>query len=313
MPNLLLDHPWPVTAALDAKSEAFEVLEAFDALVKSHHTVSPVAFFEREQYSTLCEELDREGRTFGSHLVRLVWPYVRWQESENNSTASPIPQPDGPALPRVWRKALREALGDLTDWRNPQIVVAQRRRNHWPDGLEIRIAIDGTDSGESRVLAALENYDTHPFAVSDFDPWDIERCHPTAANGRLSHYPCRLPKHPELENLPLADVSARLENLRRTSWRYELNGRERYCYIPPAGWDPLLVVKPDWRECRAFPHGRAGGGQGSGPLDHWNRIWVWDRRGERHWDVQYPVRNPEDNPERCVISHTGDLLRGVPR
>src|SRR4029077_12648060 len=139
--------------------------------------------------------------------------------------------------------ALREALSDLKDWRNPQIVVARRRRNRWPDGPEIQIRIDGNDSLEVRVLATLESYETHPFALSDFDPWDIERCHLPAANGRLSHYPCHLPKHHALESLPFGQLCGTLGDLRHQGWRFQVDGEGKYCYIPPADWDLAAVVK----------------------------------------------------------------------
>jgi hypothetical protein len=310
MAMLLLDHPWPLTAAVDPRSEAFEVLEDFDLLIKRRESLLPVRFIELEQYSNLWREMDRDdvARSIGSHFIRIIESYVRWHEEGDNSIASPHPEPDGVPLPRVWKKALLEAMGDMGDWRNPQIVVPQRRAECWPRTPEITVRVYRDHAGD-RLLATLENYEAHPFALSDFDPWDIQRCHLTAASGRVSGHPCRLPKHPELENIPFDQLGAKLEELRSKGWHYRVDGAEKYYYIPPDDWDLAAVAKADWRNCRTFPRKRAGGDQGTGPVDHWNRVWIWDRVGKRHWDVQSPVRNPEANPEYCVISHRGDLLR----
>jgi len=307
---LLLDHPWPITQAKHRSNEAFGVLEDFDLLIKSKETLDPVPFIDREQYSKLWEEMnaDDEARATGSYYVRIVESYIRWNEKDEHSLASPEPEPTGIALPKAWKKALREAMGDLRDWRNPQIVIPERRAECWADGVEIPIRIDGKTAGKL-VLAVLEAYNEHPFAASDFDPWDLQRWYVPANENRMSLYPCRLPKHPALENIRFENLGDASDECRRKGWRYSVEGTDRYCYLPPEDWNVERVGREDWRRnCKTFPRADAGGGRGSGPVDHWKRVWLWDDR-ERHWDVQFAGPNPEDNPRYCVISHDGILLR----
>src|SRR6185312_12879106 len=92
-----------------------------------------------------------------------------------------------------WKSALRDQLDDLTDWRNPQIIVAKQRHPLWqPHVTDVRIVCemdDGqTNSGNhSRVLAVLEEYESHADAITDRDPWDVRRTVPAGA------HPCYLP------------------------------------------------------------------------------------------------------------------------
>jgi len=311
MAMLLLDHPWPITEAVPQRMEAAGVLEDFDRMFKERESLTPVPFINLEQYASLCRELDKDevSRSYGSYFIRLVEAYVRWNEDGGNSIASPDPEPSGIPLPHTWKKALREAMTDLRDWRNPQIVVPKKRLECWERKPEVAIAIDGNPAG-SRVLAVLEEYDLHPYAVSDFDPWDLQRCHLPATDSRVGKHPCRVPKHPALENVPLDELDVKLQELRRKGWHYLIGGVDKYYYIPPDDWHLAAVGKEDWRKnCKTFPRSEAGGGQGTGPVDHWGRVWIWDRTGKRHWDVQFPVRNPEDKPDYVVINHEGDLIR----
>ena len=310
MAALLLDHPWAIDLALDPKSDAFEVLENFNKLIGARESLSPVPFIPFQQYTQLCDliDKDREARSYATYFVNLVWPYVRWVQ-EGEGTACPDPEPEGVQLPPEWKRALRQSMHDLDDWRCPQIVVCKKRTEFWPNRSEVAIQVGQNASPEYRVLAALEIYEAHPYATSDFDPWNLDRCHGQATVSRLNAFSCRLPKHPELEDLPLNRLNEKLDELRAKGWHYRLNGQDRYYYIPPAGWDVTGVSKDDWRNaCKTFPRQGAAQRKGSGPVDHWNRVWVWDREKHTHWDVEFPTRNPEKRPDYCVISHTGALI-----
>lgn len=319
MALVLLDHPWPLTEALNPSNDAFDVLLSFDRLIKrlikQGKCISPVPFVDSQQYQEFWAEVEGDDslRLTGPRFLTQIAAYLRSDADRGGSTACPEPEPTGPPLPPTWKKALRESMGDPRDWRNPQIVVATKRADSWsrrvPRPLEIEIKIDGNYAGEC-VLASLEGYESHPFALSDFDPWDLQRCHQTAAGGRLATYLCCLPKHPALNGVPLEQLPMKLEQLRRQGWQYRVGEGDRYCYIPSDGWDPTLSEKDDWRNGRTFPQSEAGGHRGRGPVDYDGRVWRWDlQEGKRHWDVQFPVKNPEDNPRYWVISHTGELLR----
>jgi hypothetical protein len=201
-------------------------------------------------------------------------------------------------------------MGDLRDWRNPQIVAVEERRDLWPKTAEIEIKLEESGLLEQRAFAILEKYDGHRYVTSDFDPWDLQRCHDAPTGSRLNEFPCFLPKHPDLEGLSFSELQQKLDILRRTGWHYRNRGEDRYCYIPPEGWEFTTISKEDWRNnCKTFPRDKSAGGKGSGPIDHWHRVWVWDRQKQTHWDVEFPTRNPEDRPKYWVVSHIGELIR----
>jgi len=311
MASLLLDHPWRIAAAVNPASEAFEALETFADFIGGRRELAPIPFIDLDQYLELCGlvEIDPELRSTGVYLKLLAEPYVRWVEQVNVVTASPDPAPNGPPPHQTWRRALGEAMNDLADWRNPQIVVCKKHKERWPKSREISIRMSQTGPLRYRVLEVIEDYETHQFAVSDFDPWDLMRCRLAAQDARVNH-PCRLPKHPQLERLSLEEIETRLQGLRKQGWRYRDKDGEKYCYIPPAAWNFRAIAKQQWRnDCRTFPEEEAGGDRGSGPIDCEDRIWVWDRGGKRHWDVQFPVQNREDDPDYWVISHNGTRLK----
>jgi hypothetical protein len=221
--------------------------------------------------------------------------------------ATPLHGPND--IPESWKQGLHDALGNLDDWRNPQIIAFQTRKASWPHGDEVQIRIADNARTERRVFAILEKYEQHRYAASDFDPWDLERCHGPANQNRLKDFPCRLPKHPELEGLPLEKLESRIEELRTHGWRFRINGLDRYYFFPREGWKVSEIKKQDWREgCKTFPRDSASRNKGSGPVDYWNRVWIWDRQKHTHWDVQFPTGNKDKRPDYCVISHTGELI-----
>jgi hypothetical protein len=301
MTCVLLDHPWPLENVLHPESS----LKRFNDWIRNHSFVEPVPFIEIEHYDALVQRAPHTSAN--SRIIFTILPaYLR--SRSGGASATPLEGPKD--LPDSWKQALRDAMGDLRDWRTPQIATFEEREASWPSTDEIEIKVDGDFPLEKRVFAILERYETHRFALSDFDPWDLRRCHNTPTIGRLSGFPCHLPKHCDLENLPFAQLQDKLKVLRGAGWHYLYNGEDRFWYIPPEGWDFTEISRGDWRNnCRTFPRGKAGGGKGIGPIDHRGRVWIWDWQKQTHWDVQFPTRTPEDRPQYCVISHTGRLIR----
>jgi hypothetical protein len=286
---LLLDHPWPLDAALDPRSDGFRVLERFRELVTTEG-LEIVPFISRDEYNQMW---DRIARTTGwASVARFAAQFVR--EDSPPPLATPVPEP--PGLTQCWKGALREAMGDLQNWRNPQIIIARRRRPVWPCGDEVEVRVhDGLGRRYDRVLAELDSYRSHPFAISDLDPWDLQHIHRPVL-GVPRQYPHSLPKPPSLQGCPIEQLSERLPPIRARGW--QINGR--FYFIPPEDWRPDQSGKAAWRSGRAFLHERVPGLPNTGPVDSEGRVWVWDRN-ERHWDVQ----------EGCGyfrISHTGQQL-----
>jgi hypothetical protein len=290
MTAALLDHPWPLDQALDPQSDGFRVLDRFDELVRAEQ-LEIVRFISRDEYNKMWERIARTtgwaavGR-FAAHFVR---------DDSPEPLAIPVDEPAGLTL--GWKSALREAMGDLQDWRNPQVIVASKRRQAWPPGDEVRIRVDDGSgpSYEDRALAQLETYRTHQFAVSDRNPWDLQRVHPPVPGGQRQH-PCMLPRPPILQRVRIEDLNDRLHVARARGWQIE----GKHYFIPPGTWRTDQTRKQAWRTGRAFPYELLPVCKHPGPVDYAGRVWEWDRN-ERHWDVQAPA-------ERFRISHTGDPL-----
>ncbi len=300
MTRLLLDHPWPIDAALDARSDGFQVLLKFDELIRRRDLplpVSPVPFVEAQEYYEALQRL--RGRSASAATVRR-FSYHLIRNGDSVIRATPIPEPN-PPLSDCWKRALRDELEYLENWRNPQIIFPEKRRADWPQNTsEVPIQCEDREGTVSRVLASLEEYDSHPFAVPDMDPWRhlewLKRPEPSA---RIDH-PCRLPKPPILEGVPVEQLFQRLGAARAAGWN--VNGR--YYFIPPANCRPELVAKPDWRKGHAFELKTKDTKKGkkTGPIDWEGRVWAWDMVAKRHWDVQLP------DGTHMNISHNGCLL-----
>jgi hypothetical protein len=295
MTGLLLDHPWRLDDALDPGSGGFRVLERFVGLIRETG-LEVVPFITRTEYDRIWQRIEysRVARTRGyASLVSFAEHLVR--DDSPGPAATPVPEP--PQLTTDWKRGLREALGDLRDWRTPHIVVAENRRPQWPGTREVAIQLeDLLQLGpQHRVLASLDGYASHPFAISDLDPWDLQAVHPPIAGADRQH-PCYLPKPPMLQNVPMHGIGKILVEVRSTGWH--LGGR--YYFIPAEDCKLEAVDKPTWRGGRAFRHGYAPERNHPGPVDYAGRVWVWDR-AERHWDVQLV-------PRHIRVGHTGDPL-----
>jgi hypothetical protein len=298
MIRALLDHPWPLEATLDANSKGFRVLENFSKLV-SDWDMEPVRFIGNTEYEQLWLRIGGSVPLASglAAVKRFVEPLIRYRDGHCRA----VPYQAPADLSEDWKCALREATVG-TGWRNPQIVVADKRRQDWPTGEEVEIRFDPCDNEppllpERRVLVTLDSYEKHRFARSDFDPWELQRTHPPSESAPLHlQHPCWLPKPRPLEHAPLSDLNAALVKARSWGWR----SRGKYYFIPGEDWNCETVTKETWRNGRPFPHGRWQQNNRSGYVDFEGRVWVWDET-HRHWDVQ-------TTDGYIKVSHTGDSL-----
>jgi hypothetical protein len=286
MIHVLLDHPWP----LSASPNSGRVLLDFDALMKRNRGLRSVPFFTNEECANAFQGPQRNAF---AQMFRVVQHLIR--DGSSTCIATPIPAPA--ILSHSWMWALYETMHDSDDWRSPQIVVPQTRENDWNSvtELQIRLEVCGevpASGPYERLLVVLEQYEDHPFARADADPWDLERLHPRE-NPHLGH-PCRLPKPPELANLSLEEIDARMKHCRQEQ------GAKIY-YLPESNWQLATVSKAAWREKgHGFPYQSSSVRHRSGWLDRIGRIWEWDMT-ESHWDVQ-------EKDDYTRVSHTGDVL-----
>ena len=298
MPKVLLDFPWDLGDLFNSYSPVLDVLRRFE-IVRATHNLQPVPFVSQLACSQLFAQMPRPiGSGVFQHVRILLSHSLR--QAEPGCFATLI---SGPAdLSDIWRSALRDAMLDVEDWRNPQILFSEIRRGSWqPNGPEVGVRFEACEeqavSGPyARVLACLEEYEKHRFATCDFDPWDLQRIHPPAA-GAPAHqqYPCRLPKPPSCAGESLQSLEDRLPAIH--NWRIGDN-----CYfVPPRGWRAENVSKQDWRDGKAFALGTLPNNHRKGPVDYKGEPWWWDQ-AERHWDVQLKAGG------YWSISHTGRLL-----
>jgi hypothetical protein len=296
MTGLLLDHPWQLDEALDPASEGFGVLEKFVSLVRETQ-LDVVPFVSRSECDEMWQRIQygRFARTRGWASLVSFAEHLVVRVDRPTPLATPIPEP--PQLTPCWKRALRQSMGDLRDWRNPQIIVGPKRQSAWPKTHEVTVKIEDADGADlqHRVLAHLENYNAHPFTRADLDPWDLTNMYPPVPEPERQH-PCRLPRPPSLFGAPLERLREGLIHARAVGWQVN----ERCYFIPPEDWRAQDVTKERWRSGRTFRHERVPQVDHAGPLDYAGRVWVWDR-AERHWDVQEPE-------EYRRISHTGDRL-----
>jgi hypothetical protein len=286
---LLLDYPWPLDAVIDPTSKAFRVLRDFDNLVRQTG-LPPVPFADSAELTEAITRLHAKPGSFKAEFFRFVRHCIREAPLPSGaSTATPnntgMP-PLNPPLSTSWRRALRAALGNCHDWRNPQIVLPECRRRGWRQP-EVEISLDdqpGTSHSRLTVPLDLGNYCQHRFATADVDPWrNLEWSAPPVNTGGNLFF-CRLPRPPALHDAKLSDIENELPGARAAGWK--INGR--YYFIPPAEWKPVDRTRGQWRGGRAFATGNVNTPNGVlvGPVDSEGRVWYWDRN-EGHWDVQH--------------------------
>jgi hypothetical protein len=285
MTQALLDHPW----ALASSPDDGKILLQFEVLVRNHG-LDVVRFITEEEYASAWEGRKRyasaQALRFVEHLIRA---------DHERCLAVPIPQPI--ELSDTWKSALRNSMGNLDDWRSPQIIISGIRRNDWPQGHKVLIQFasceDSPESGpHERLLVQLDEYSSHPLTRADCDPWDLERIHPPANASHVTR-PCRLPKPPELENMSLEDIRERMALCQ------QIQG-ENFYYLPRLDWSPQEISKESWRDRgHAFPYKSDPRPHQSGWVDRDENTWSWDETHGRHWDVQMT------SGDYVKISHTG--------
>jgi hypothetical protein len=278
----LLDHPWPLDVALDENSEGFNVLLKFADLTR-RHGMRVLPFISQSDMAKVWERIGRNRRTSGfAGLMRFAGQFVC--DTGFHCTATPDPEPSG--LTRNWKRALREEIA-VDDWRSPQVVIPECRRASWGYFDEVTIGFDVCNglppSGPYvRVLAFLDNYEAHRFALSDFDPWDLRHFHPPPEDAPFHmRHPCSLPKPPCLDGIAFENLTTALARARSVGWRI---GKKGY-FIPPANWRPENISKGAWRSGRAFERELVPERNKLGYIDYNGIKWIWDE-AERHWDVQ---------------------------
>jgi len=258
-----------------------------------------VRFVGETEHSQLWSQVGQRAGNKGAfqHLRIFLDQCVR-QDTEV-CTATPVAGPND--LRHDWKCALRQAMEDASDWRNPQIVVPMIRRAEWPEHEEVEVRFDPCENraarvSDRRVLAVLDFYESHRFAKSDFDPWDLQRTHPPAANAPAhQRHPCSLPKPPSLKDVRLDDLPERIAALH--GWG--IGGR--YYFLPPSSWRPDAASRQDWRDGRAFQRQPCPHCGKQRPSDYKDDVWCWDET-ERHWDVQH------NGGGYSRISHDGAAL-----
>lgn len=291
MPRVLLDFPWDLTTIFQWNMPASRALDDYDLLIKRYR-VSPVPFLTNDELATFYEKGPPSGGNRYAGLQRFL-AHCTIARSLPAAMAVPAPEPSG--LRHSWKQALRAELGDLSNWRVPQIVAASSRFPEWRASTvgEHRVGIrceDKPDRLQYRVIASLESYGNHPYAHSDVDPWDLKRLHPEPSGAETK--PCVLPRPPALQNVLLEALAASIRHARHQS---QFNGR--HYYVPPESWSSDGISDADWRSGNVFP--RKSIGDRTGYLDINGVIWTWDH-SERHWDVQYA--------NYVRVNHSGDVL-----
>ncbi len=308
MTKLLLYFPWELHDALNDSDLEFAIRDFLRLLGKKELAAAgftAAGFIEEQQEAKFWEQHGQERRSRKN--MNTLMRFIGHCRRPVSHVCGATPKPEPPGLQGNWKRALRDQLNDPTGWRNPQIVVPKSHHSDWSAGDEANVHCDPCGdqppSGpHPRILAVLEDYESHPFAIGDADPWRCFEWARQPSPGARGAYPCRLPRPPSLDGVPIEQLLERLKGARKRGW--EVDGR---CFfIPPDDFDPLSVGRLQWRKGHVFKHENAAGGRGSGPIDYRGQIWIWHgetagHEGERHWDVQV-------NSGHERISHDGRRL-----
>lgn len=302
MTKLLLDFCWNFASLADPSSEGTAAMRSFDDLRKNEGR-DGVPFLTAEEYAEVIQ-LGTRGGYVNYALLYEVLPHYKLPEI-GLATAFPANGPND--LGNGWKRGLRSAMANLSDWRNPQIVACGDRKPTWAASVrgadansEVAIRCEGEEETFHRVIVFLgpgfdhEPYYEHWFARSDRDPWDLQRTNPPVPGVPRQH-PCCLPKPPSLIGVSLENMKTAVATLQ--GW--EIDGR--YYFIPPPDWQPEDFSQRKWRDNgETFRQSERHGNNHRGPCDYKGDPWWWDRT-HRHWDVQR-------EGEYWSISHTGDLI-----
>lgn len=299
MTTLLLDHPWPLDAALDGRSPAHRKLLLFQAL-KRKLGVAATPFVTQQERDAAVARLEYRLDASAAAAIRRFSDELVYG---GNNVHQAVVDQSPTDLGATWLRSLYDEIQGCTSWRVPQIIFPEGRRGMWPPfPTPLNVDVHCGTKTVNCVLAPLETFDSHPHALCDIDPWkqNDSRHRPGPTDPRP--YPCWLPRHPALQNVPLERIPDYLDVARRQGWQVG----NRYYYIPPMDYSPLDVSQHDWRTGRAFPHKNDHEGYGGGYEDCEGRVWIWARasagvRGDRHWDVQLHPGRKNISYEGCEI------------
>ncbi len=297
MTTLLLDYRWELADALN-NPDVSVVLRKFVNLLR-RTGLNPAPFIEDHQQDEMWQKLGQEPPRNGEWQQLMEFLDICRRLDGSMCRAVPDHEPTG--ISDNWKRALRDQLIAPSDWRTPHIVVPESRLTEWgAHENEVTIRCEECNGQPAsgphhRVLAVLEHYESHPFAVPDIDPWrHLEGLYPPEQDVANKH-PCRLPRPSILDRIHLEKLVGLLTDVRRDGWIID----GRYYFIPHKNWRPEQITKAKWRTGYAFEREKVEGWKGPCPIDCNGVTWRWDR-GERHWDVQ--------TDPYISVSHTGELL-----
>jgi hypothetical protein len=278
---LILDFPWRLDDNFDARSKAFRVVSMFGGIV-SKFQARIVPIITAADFEECRLRLYRARRVAPNNIAQWARVAAGLGSCSGDPARTACPQPEPTDLTEHWKAALRESMQDLSDWRNPQIVIAKSRSADWGTGKQIAIHCSDSEHATMRLLVRIDEYEWHPYALSDFDPWDLRHIHPIPEDGHHLHE-CRLPKPPQLQRHTLTGLDDALTAVRSQGW--EVSGK--YFFIPPKEFRPSVVEQDQWQKGRIFETRRVvvKGETRYGPIDTNGHVWLWDR-SEGHWDVQ---------------------------
>jgi hypothetical protein len=290
---LLIDFPWQFED-LRYNADAHQFLGDFVNLLRMHGAEA-VRILPDNAVNEIYQQLTR---TKGNTPLRLLFQLLPKLAGHANEGTEATPDCEA-IVSTEWKRALRQEI-EASDWRNPQIITSTLRRSSWGEGHEVEVRLDD-GARTARLVVAARTHEVNPFAVSDFDPWILERQLETETDPEKRF---RLPK-------PTVCNSASLATFRMViadecgSWReVDVLGLARYVFIPPADWFPN-AAKAQWRAGNVFRKETCKESERQGYIDRDERLWVWDAV-EKHWDVQMDRRCRKDDYYR--ITATGRRL-----
>lgn len=289
-----MDCPWPIDTVLDRYSPLFQAIVEYQSFMRETSIEGRVPFITTVEMEAFYSRLnqDRPRGSWIAQVMQFINQHVITQDfGQYHATLANGPHDLGSS----WRKALREEMGDLVNWRTPQILVCANRSGQWGPVVrdhEVRINLEDRPNRdpENRVVVFIHSYKSyeshkhrsdyseHKYALADIDPWDVRHCNRTATDG-LPDPRCRLPRPSGLIEIALQDLGEKLESLRSEPWPQ--NGK--YWFLPPGLWN-YATNKMEWRK-GAFAEETLNGRKG--PLDYKGQVWSWDYT-EGHWDVELP-------------------------
>ncbi len=307
----LLD-PWFVELKpTDADTERFNRLNALKRVVElgQRYGLSPVRFIDQSFLNSFHDKFRNYQRNDGSAIGRIIGNLVMQEQHDHEATISDTPCPE---LPPNWRKALDHCGSADTSphWRKPIIVISEVRSGVWPQIAEIEFKASNNMQIRRRNLVHIENYDQHVYCEPDLDPWRLGAVGPLIDqnSGEAVHerhsMRQRLPRPIHL--LPLNLTYDQIVQILRNHMEWSCGQEGKAYYIPPQGWDPRTISQDEWRRKKVFHKRREPHGDRWGYVDREDRIWLWDKKHNIHWDVQIP------SGKHINVSPDGYVLDSLP-